>query len=264
MGGKSHATLARMASQGESLESKMDAESLRTKAINNVARDLAHSLQSEVAWHENTLRTAVHVEDYFCGKLTKTFPTLCLDAPAPKNAVAAPSASSLSSQGGASANENTRGTRPTPPLIELHLLPGLRAHHLDMSNGPHGQLLQCIRCEWHNGLDTSIELAPEPHAARSQELAQAHGGSWLAGVRVTWVEVTTRSAAQKHKRSALAHELSVAAQQHHFQLVHSVGEAAAVNALLNWFAAEFQRLANANVISDFASPVHLETHSPAE
>jgi hypothetical protein len=119
-----------------------------------------------------------------------------------------------------------------------------------------------LKCRWAAGLDSIIDLCPmerpqHPPLPGSPALLPEEPQLSLRGLRLTWVEL--RRSDGSATESALARELTVAAQQCHFQALALEGEAGAVHHLLRWLAAQLEGLPAAPVCSDFASPLRLDT-----
>jgi hypothetical protein len=271
-----------------------DADASRTIAT-KVSRDVAHSLESEHAWRKNAFVIASQLNRYYHEKLALAFPNVSVGATATATASATATATSALQGQGQGQGQPPHLPHPhqaypapyphlqlpqhEPSVLDLHQqqqqeqaelslgatlaqLSGLVSFEAESvkSRALGLSSMRRLKCRWAAGLESIIDMCPmerpqQPAPSGSPALQPEEPLS-LRGLRLTWVEL--RRSDGRAAESALARELTVAAQQRHFQALALKGEAVAVHLLLRWVAAQLEGLPAAPVCSDFASPLRLD------
>jgi len=234
-----------------------DAEASRTIAIKAVARDIAHTLESEVSWRKNTFYNACDVNRYFHQQLAKAFPEVPVGP----------------ERRGELESETTPPTNSTQDVQKQlaaasleQTLQGLRGlANFTIEHATAGKGMKRLTCEWKVGLNTTIDFEHTKSVSQPMETTTAAPSSPnnLKNLRTVWVQVESRvdtsQVSAEQTELTLARDLTIKAQQWHFQLVQDLGEQHAVLELLKWFSTTFASLSATRLDSDFASPLHLQS-----
>uniref|UniRef100_A0A7S2R7X1 Uncharacterized protein n=1 Tax=Mucochytrium quahogii TaxID=96639 RepID=A0A7S2R7X1_9STRA len=240
----------------------IDAEAARAVATKGISRDIAHSFESEASWRKTAYSRARKAEHHLCTKTAFLFPSL------------------RNSKG---IKKGKRGTRsrnadkqPQKLSLEetLRHLKGLKTFEtvgksddMEVESGENKantpSTLSRLTCLFHNGLDLVVEFSPTCPRPIQNTSSDRGQGINLDGLRVSWVEVSSRKMGNDDIKPSttkgLVRDLSIRAQQRQFELAKQFGEYAGLCQLLEYVSAEIHNLSTAPVVKTLVSPMTIET-----